>query len=257
MKIYIDLVFFLNFFFDLLLLTATATFLKRQVPIKRLLWGSLMGSITLVVLFWPMSSFTLFLFKVGTSLLMIEVTFQTKPRRKLGKEILYFYFSSMLLGGILYFVKDQSTWASSGFLLFEKEEVVPYAVVLLVALFLFRYYGKMISKHSKWISRYHKLKIPLGNEMLYLTAYYDTGNQLVDPYHHRPILLVFHPKIQFAMEDAIFVPYQTLEHRGVILCRQFPTIFVDDQAYHNVLIGASKEAFSIPNAEAILPNDFF
>ena len=70
MKIYVDLVLFLNFFFDFLLLLATSLILRRNVNIKRILLGALIGSLSIFLLFVSINSFTLFLIKILISILI-------------------------------------------------------------------------------------------------------------------------------------------------------------------------------------------
>ena len=75
MKIYLDLVFFINFFFDFLLLLVVKILLKRNVGIKRIILGALLGATSILFLFLPLNQITLFLLKVIISILMILTTF--------------------------------------------------------------------------------------------------------------------------------------------------------------------------------------
>ena len=78
MKVYIDLVILLNIMFDYLLPTTTSYILKRNVSFKKILLGSLVGGISILFLFVRLNNFTLFLFKVIVSVLMILSTFGYK-----------------------------------------------------------------------------------------------------------------------------------------------------------------------------------
>ena len=70
MKIYLDLVFFINFVFDFLLLLTVNIILKRNISIFRILIGSIIGGISIFLLFIKLNSITLFLFKLIISILM-------------------------------------------------------------------------------------------------------------------------------------------------------------------------------------------
>ena len=63
MVIYLDLVFIINFIFDFLLLLTINIALKRYKKIRRLILGSLFGSLSLITLVLPISSFYLTLKK--------------------------------------------------------------------------------------------------------------------------------------------------------------------------------------------------
>ena len=64
MTIYLDLVFLLNLFFDFLLLLTVNNTLRRNASLKRIFLGSLIGSLTILLLFLPMPNTFLFLFKI-------------------------------------------------------------------------------------------------------------------------------------------------------------------------------------------------
>ena len=104
MTIYIDLVFFLNFFFDFVLLLTVNNTLKRNVKMKRLFLGAFVGSITIFFLFLPISSFWLFSIKIFLGLLMCLATFGIKDRKYLIQNLGYLYMTSTVLGGFLYFL---------------------------------------------------------------------------------------------------------------------------------------------------------
>lgn len=78
MKIYLDMIFMLNFCFDFILLLSVSIVLRRNISIKRLLLGSTLGGLSIFVLFMKINSFELFLIKFVISLLMLLVTFKYK-----------------------------------------------------------------------------------------------------------------------------------------------------------------------------------
>ena len=75
MKIYVDLIFFLNFMFDFILLITTNIVLKRKSSLKRITLGSLIGSLTIIVLFVPLTTLSLFILKILLSISIMLITF--------------------------------------------------------------------------------------------------------------------------------------------------------------------------------------
>ena len=75
---YIDLLLILNFCFDFLILLCVSIVLKRNVSFKKIALGSFFGSFTIIILFININSFSLFLFKIFLSLIMIFITFGIK-----------------------------------------------------------------------------------------------------------------------------------------------------------------------------------
>ena len=68
MKLYLDLIFLLNIWFDFLLLLSVAWLLKRNIKIKRIFIGSLIGGVTIFILFINLGEIELFFFKIIVSI---------------------------------------------------------------------------------------------------------------------------------------------------------------------------------------------
>ena len=216
MKIYLDLVFFVNFFFDFIILLATKLILKEVVPLWRIFLGSLVASSSIFLLFLSLSSFELFLIKVVVSVFIILVTF---GRRNFLSDILYFYLISMILGGFLYF------------------------------------YVKQNRKYKSEISVTHSVEIYVDDKVFLLKGMLDTGNQLRDPCTGKSVILV-DSKVSIPMSKFFYVPYKALNTEGVIPCCKVERVIVDDHVFSKCLIGISKDSFSLNGVDCILPNQF-
>ena len=75
MKVYLDLVMFINFFLDFLLLLGVSILLKRNVKLGKIIFGAFIGGLSILILFFKMNSIELFLFKFVISIVMILVSF--------------------------------------------------------------------------------------------------------------------------------------------------------------------------------------
>ena len=114
MKVYIDLVLLLNLFFDFLLLFSVNYILKRRVRLYRLVLGSIIGSLSTLLLFMTITSLELFIYKLVISVLMILTTFDYKNIKYTLKNILYLYIISIFLGGFLYIINNQFSYSKKG-----------------------------------------------------------------------------------------------------------------------------------------------
>ena len=85
MKIYLDLIWLINFLFDLILLFSVGIILRRNTSLKKIVLGALAGSLTIFVLFIEISSFTLFIIKIIISILMVLITFGYRDIRYIGR----------------------------------------------------------------------------------------------------------------------------------------------------------------------------
>ncbi|MEG2322444.1 MAG: sigma-E processing peptidase SpoIIGA, partial [Bacilli bacterium] len=120
MKVYIDLVLILNFFFDFLLLLSVSLILRRNVSIYKIMLGAFIGGLSLLFLFIKINSITLFILKILISIIMLLVSFGYKSLKYTVKNGLFFYTSSIILGGFLYFLNIQFSYKNNGLVFINK-----------------------------------------------------------------------------------------------------------------------------------------
>ncbi len=247
MKVYIDVLLFVNFFFDFFLLLGVKTILKRKTTIIRIILASFIGEISIIALFLPLSTISLLLVKILISFILIISAFKYQDIVYFKKNLLYFYLLSIILGGVVYFLK---------LTFITKEDLLLNLIILLViAPYLFYSYLKENKNYKINYTLRHKLDIYLNNKKYTYIAYLDTGNKLEDPYKKRPIILVYDDNLNFSYENSILVPYKTLDNEGLIKCQKVEKAIVDDSiTLKDILIGKSTKKFNIEGIDVILPN---
>ena len=252
---YIDIIFILNFSFDFILLFLVSYFLKRRTKIFRILLGSLFGSLTIFLLFFRLSSISLFLIKVLISIFMILITFGYKDVNYFKKNFLYLYIISIVLGGMIYFLEITLSYKNSGLVFFKNNLSINFITLILIGPILTYLYLKEMKNYKNEYSLIHKVEVEIDKKIYTYNAYLDTGNKLKDPYKKRPIILIYDNKIKFDYETSILVPYKTLENEGVVKCKKVDFIKIDNKKINtNILIGLSKERFGIEGVDCIMPN---
>ena len=252
MKIYLDIIYIVNLIFDFVLLFFVSYFLKRNVKIYRLFLGGLVGSLSVIFLFLPLSNISLLFLKIFTSIVMILTTFGYKNKNYFKKNIIYLYVISIILGGILYFLITSLKFNTSGL---TDNLSLNFIVLLIISPILTYLYLKKEKNYKNTYSLIHKIEFSINNEKFIYNAYLDTGNKLCDPYKKRPILLIYDKKLHFDYEDSIIVPYKTLEHNGILKCKKVNNFKIDDKEIKaNILVGISSNKFNIEGIECILPN---
>ena len=105
MTIYLDLLFLLNFIYDLLLLLTVSVTLKRNTKFKRILLGSFFGAISTFIILIPLNKYLLLILKILTSVIMLIITYSFKNIKYFFNNLLYLYMTSVILAGFLYFLK--------------------------------------------------------------------------------------------------------------------------------------------------------
>ena len=146
MKIYVDLILLLNFFLDFLLLMTVSLILKRNTKILRIILGSFIGSVSMLALFINFSSFSLFLFKVIISIVMIIVTFGFINIKEFLNNILYLYMVRIILGGFLYLINDSIAYKKIGLIFFHNGFSINYIIVILLSPIIIYIYIESMKK---------------------------------------------------------------------------------------------------------------
>ena len=256
MKVYLVLVFLLNTAFDFLLLTTTSYLLKRNVKLKRIILGSVIGGLSIFLLFLKLNNFTLFIFKIVISIVMILSTFSFKNFKYFINNLIYLYLSSIVLGGGLYLINNEFNYKNYGILFVSNGFGLNIIVLIVLSPLILFFYIKQTRKLKLNYNNYYSTSLVYKNKTYKFTAYLDTGNKLKDQYKKRPIILIYTDKINFSYENGILVPYSTVNGNGILKCIVADKIIIDNEKIiDKPLIGLSSEKFNIEGINMILNNE--
>ncbi len=243
MKVYIDLVFLLNVYLDFFILLTTSLILKRNVSLKRIFLGSVVGGLTIVLLFIKLNALLLFIGKFLFSILMILVTFSYQNFKYFINNLGYLYVTSIILGGGLY--------------LFDLELSLDNIIfVLIISLAILYFYLKEMKKMRNNYNNYLNVEIEYKKNKYNYIGYVDSGNHLVDPYQKRPISLIDIDDFDYEYEDIIFVPYETASGDGLMKCIKVDKMIVDGKVYRKSLIGFMRDKIKMDGVDIILNNEY-
>ncbi len=242
MTVYIDMVFLLNFFFDFLLLLTVSITLKRNTSLKKIFLASLVGSVSLLALFWPFNTYTLFLFKMVLSVIMIIIAFGFKDKKYLVNNIAYFYMTSTVLGGFLYFLNLTFAEKHVGMVfVYENLSINGVFLGIFAPIILYIYI-----KQRKELNFYSKV-IPIvlafkNGKFLKMNGFLDTGNNLRDPVTKKDIVLVSEKCLKgvIKIRNPMYVPYNSLNNHGLLKCIPLLYLEINGHKRKNYLLGMSE-----------------
>ena len=237
MKIYIDLLTLLNIGLDFILLMSISVILKRNVKIKRILLGSIFGSLTIFLLFINLNSILLTLLKIIFGLLMVIITFGYKNLKYTLNNFYYLIVNSIIVGGGLYLIKDYGYYN--------------YIILIIGFIILIFIYIKQMTKFKENYTNYAKVDIYINNKIYKMNGYLDTGNKLYDQFKHRPVILV-NKNIPYNIEDIIYVACSTINNVSLIKCIKSEKIVINNKNYYDYLIGFSPNKIKIDGVDCIL-----
>lgn len=243
-ELYIDILFFVNFMMDAILLLLLKKLLKCSVKNGRVFLGALIGAValclvTVVPIPWPWVKFLLFHLVINT--LMVKIGLGLLWNRNLLRAVILLYISSFLLGGILEYLRQ---YVEAGSLFFALA-VASYYIASGVFWFL-----SMILKTNRYRCQ---VELCQDGRSCKVPAIIDTGNRLLDNVTGKPVSIVDRQVAEtlFAgkMPEKIrYIPYHSIGKKEGVL----PVMTVDkfriseegESWVERPLIGISGESIS-------------
>ncbi|PGT86577.1 sigma-E processing peptidase SpoIIGA [Bacillus sp. AFS040349] len=216
MSIYLDVIWLLNFSFDLFLLVLTAIALKRKIMKIRIILAALLGSSIVIMMFSPLAFISTHpLGKMSISILMVLLAFGFKRFRYFFHGLFTFYFVTFLVGGgmigVHYFLQAEITYLdgilmtnSTGF-----GHPISWLFVLIGFPVLWMFARNSLEGFEAKKIHYEQLvtvKIKVDSTQMTLKGLVDSGNQLFDPITRSPVMILDTQKVKD------YIPEQLVHH---------------------------------------------
>ena len=252
MKVYLDGLLLLNFAIDFLLLYGTCKILKEKVKLKRLILGSIVGSLSILLLFIELSFLELLIVKIGVSILIILSSFGKKD---FIKNFFYFYLLGIILGGGLFLLNNSFIYQNKGIVFFNNGLSINLLLSIIVGPLIIIGFVKENREYKNTYGNIYDVIIYIEGKMIKVNGMIDTGNMLVDPYSGKSVILV-NNDIVIKGKKIVYVPYKALNTAGVIKCFVPDKVLVGEKQFNNCLVGISKKELGLGSVSCILPNKF-
>lgn len=236
MKIYIELVFIVNFLLDFIILYGTKKLLKLNKSNKRLLLASIIGSLSTIIIFLKITNIILIILKILLSLILIIVSF---GKSNIIVNTFYFYLISIIVGGTIYLFD------------LNKNLYFNYLILIILSPIIICLLIKELNKHRLNINDKYLVEITISKKKYKLEGFIDTGNRLSSPIKKEPVILV---NLKINYNKVIYIPYKALNTEGIIPCIKPDKIMINNKQIKNYLVGLATDKFTIDNVNCILPN---
>lgn len=252
MKIYVDIVMIINFILDFILLLGVSIILKRNANIKRVMLGAFIGGLSIIVLFIPMNSIELFIYKMVTSIIMVLVTFKFRSIRYTFINILYLYILSIFLGGFLYFLNDQFCIKRNGLVFINNKFSITILFILVVSPIVIYLYVKQLKSLKNIYNNYISVCIYYNNNFINCIGYMDSGNNL--SYLSNDVILLDKRKMIFDISKYLYVPLVTVSGESIIKAFKPDKVLINNKKIKKVLVGII-DNISMDGVDVILNNN--
>lgn len=251
MKLYLDLLFFLNFSFDFILLYTVKKILRRNVKMKRLILAAFIGAISIFLLFIKIDNITLLILKFFISIIMTLIAFSFRNMKYTLKNITYLYIVSIVLGGALYFLNCSFSYKKEGIVFYHNGLSINAIVLIMISPFILYTYIKESKNLKLKYNQLYEMEVTLKNKKsITLTAFLDTGNSLKDPFLKRPIIVTNEIDIK---GNYILVPFSTILNEAYLKCYEVEKVYIKGLGeVKNVLIGISPKPIKMEGVDCII-----
>lgn len=177
-----------------IILYATAIMLKIKPSIIRILISGAIGSLYAMIIY--VTQFKIYesiITKIILSVIMVYIAFNPQNIKKLCKQILIFYLTSFIFGGValylIYFIKPQNVLIKNG--LFAGKYVLKVILFgAIVAFVIIKLSIKIIKTKIQPKDMYCKVKLKINGKEIQTTAMIDTGNLVREPITNIPVIIV-------------------------------------------------------------------
>ena len=256
MKVYVDLILLLNFVIDFLILLTVSIILRRNAKIRKILLSTVVGTLSILVLFVNMNNLILFLYKLILSVVLILVAFGYNDIKCFFNNLLYFYTTSILLGGFLYFLNIQVGYEKVGFTFVDNNIKLNFLVVVIFSPFILYIYTRQIKVLKVFYSNRKKVNVYLDDDIIVeLNGYVDTGNTLIEPYGGKFVIIAHNKEISeySKVNNFILVPYKALNYEGIMKCIIPKYVYIDGIGLKsNVVVGISESKIKMDGIDCLL-----
>lgn len=192
--IYIDVIFFENLIMNCIILYATSIILKIKVKVIRLLISSAIGALYAIILYISkMSIYNSLISKTILAVIMLYIAFKPQNIKKLCKEILIFYLTSFVFGGValylIYFINPKQISIKNG--MFAGENILKIIILGgIVAFIVIKISFKIIKTKMNSKDMFCDIHIQIGDKNIRTKAMLDTGNLVKEPITNTPVIIV-------------------------------------------------------------------
>ena len=199
MTIYLDVVLLENLIMNSIIVYVTAIITKAKIKHIRIILASLIGAIYSILSYISkLPIFSNLFIKIILSIIMVYVAFNPKEIKILGKELLLFYLTSFLFGGVafalIYIIKPQEILMKDGLFLGTYPLKTVFIGAIVASIILIAGFKVVKSKISKK-DMYCKITIKLEGKQKEINVMIDTGNLLKEPISGMPVIVVEHTQL--------------------------------------------------------------
>ena len=185
---------------------------------------------------------------------MLLSSFGFKSIKYTINNLVYLYLLSIILGGTLYFINDELSYKNTGLIFFHNGFSINWIIIIIFSPIMIFMYVKNVRNQKIKLSKYYEVNITfLNGKTSHLTGFLDTGNNLVDPYSNKPIIIISKSVLGDYKPRCVLVPCYTINKQSMLKCFKIKKLIINGKICKmNVLVGISDNNFNLDGVQCLL-----
>lgn len=229
-KLYIDSVFFIQLVMNMYLLSITGKFLKCTATHRRIFSGALLGAVMMcMIIMIPIFNLRIRLLigAIPVSMAMVGVSLGLRSIKLIIRGGMAMAVCGLFFGSVVLWLARQFVWS----------EKFSYGVWTSAFLGFFGYgFVRFLLRkmHEKRADELKRVRIPIGEGCICMTALFDTGNHLSEPVSGTPVCIVGRSaaillKDCFMPQKYHAIPYHSIGKKaGILDAYEIPELVIED-----------------------------
>ena len=192
-KIYVDVLFIINFIIDYILLSVTTFFAKKSPSLLKMCLSSSIGALFSSAMFFvPESSLFSFFSSLTVAFLMVFFAFGANKSFVLIKDTAIFYLVSAVISGVgfsMIFSGKMSQTAINNGIFYKDINAYNLLLVFVISVFLIHTATGYIKKQKIKSSYIYNVTIERNGKTVCDSALFDSGNFMRDPISQKSVII--------------------------------------------------------------------
>lgn len=193
-KVYVDVLFIINFIIDYILLSVTSFFIKKTPKIPRICLGSATGAVyATCVFFMPFGIVLSLLFSLISAVTMIAITFGIKKISALFKNTAVFCLISAVTAGIgfsfVFMDNKGKSYAVNNGVFYADIDAYTMLFIFIVSIIIIHSATGFVRKQKTKSQFLYSVTIEKNGRSICDTALFDSGNFLRDPITQKSVIV--------------------------------------------------------------------
>ncbi|MBQ3181862.1 MAG: sigma-E processing peptidase SpoIIGA [Clostridia bacterium] len=192
-KVYVDVLFIINFIIDYILLSVTSFFAKKTPAVFKMCIASFLGALfAATVFFVPINTFFSFFLSTTVAFLMVFTAFGTKKATILLKDTAIFYLVSITASGIgfaVIFSGKASQMAVNNGIFYADIDAYTLLFIFIISVAIIHTATGYIKKQKIKSSFIYNVTIERNGRTVCDTALFDSANFMRDPISQKSVII--------------------------------------------------------------------